>query len=157
MSALAAVLGHRVLVRAAQILVGAMLGWAALGKLGDIPALARDVHHFRLAPIAMENWIAMTLPWIELTAAASLLLGLRARAGSLVAAALLGVFTAAVVLALARGLDIACGCFGTAAASHVGTAKLLENVAWLGLAVVGVLPPRPASRTHLDTGSRARM
>jgi hypothetical protein len=53
------------------------------------------------------------------------------------------IFTAAVSAALARGLSIECGCFGVAGAARVGTAKLLENVAILALAAVGVLKPRP--------------
>ena len=156
MSAMAGFFRHRFVVRAAQLLVGATLAWAALAKLGDLPALARDVHHFRLAPAALENLVAMTLPWIELSVAASLLLGLRARAGAVAAAALLGVFTLAVVLALARRLDIECGCFGAASASRVGAAKLFQNTLWLGLSVLGALAPRPAP-SHLEAGERARM
>lgn len=132
-------------VRAAQLAVGLLLAWAALAKLGDIPALARDVHHFRLVPAAAENLLAVVLPWIELAAALSMLLGIRPRAGALVAAACLAVFTAAVALALARGLNIECGCFGTASASRVGAWKLVSNAGLLGASLVAMLPLRPAA------------
>ena len=132
------------LVRGAQIAVGALLAWAALAKLADLPAFARDVHHFRLMPVAGENLLAIVMPWVELVAGLALLLGMRARAGGLVALGLLALFTAAVGLALARRLDIECGCFGTASASRVGVLKLLENLALLALACLAVLPSRQA-------------
>ena len=49
------------------------------------------------------------------------------------------VFTVAVSLAVARKLDIECGCFGTADASRVGGLKLLENVLLTGAALVASL------------------
>jgi uncharacterized membrane protein YphA (DoxX/SURF4 family) len=142
MRALARPLARRVVVRSAQIVVGVLLAWAALAKLGDIPALARDIHQFRLLPIAGENLLAMVLPWIELTAALSLLLGIRSRAGAVVAASLMAVFTTTVALALVRGLSIECGCFGTASAWRIGTAKLFENLAILAVAAVAILGPQ---------------
>ena len=45
-----------------------------------------------------------------------------------------------------RGLDIECGCFGTSDASRVGTAKLIENVGLLALAVIASLAPEPPAR-----------
>jgi len=136
-------------VRTAQLAVGILLGWAALAKLGDIPALAAQIHHFRILPAGGENALAIVLPWIELAAAVSLVLGIRARAGAVVAAGLLILFTAAVGLALSRGLDVACGCFGSAGATPAGGAKLLVNLGMLALAVTGALgaraPEGPAS------------
>lgn len=134
-------LAQRAVVRAAQVAVGLVLAWAALAKMGDIPALARDIHNFRIVPVAGENLLAVVLPWVELTTALSLLLGVRPRAGAVVAAGFMVVFTAAVGLALARGLSIECGCFGTAGAWRIGTAKLLENVGVLAVAAVGTLGP----------------
>jgi uncharacterized membrane protein YphA (DoxX/SURF4 family) len=140
------VLAHRHVVRAAQLLAGILLAWTALAKLGDIPALARDVHNFRLVPVVTEHLLAIVLPWIELIAGLSLLLGIRARAGAVVATSLMFVFTAAVVLAMARGLNIECGCFGTAGAWRVGPAKLVENMAILAVSSVGTLH-KPRSKT----------
>lgn len=143
MSRIRAVLGLPAVVRSAQLAVGVLLGWAALGKLGDLPSLARDIHNFRLVPIAAENLVAAVLPWIELITALSLLLGIRARAGALVAVAAVLAFTAAVALALARGLNVECGCFGAASASRVGGVKLLQN---LGLLVVAGIAFAPGGR-----------
>jgi len=137
-----ALLRHPTTVRLAQIVSGIILGWAALAKLGDLPAFAQQVHHFRILPAFAENLIAMTLPWVELMAALSLLLGIRARAGAIVTASLLAIFTLAVIAAVARGLDFECGCFGTSNASRVGLTKVFENLGVLAVALVACMEPR---------------
>ena len=137
MTTLGRLLARPGVVRAAQLVVGLLLAWAAIAKLGDLPAFARQIHNFRILPVAGENPLAIVLPWIELTAALALVLGIRPRAGAFVAGGLLLVFTAAVALAVARGLSIECGCFGTASAMRTGAAKLLENFGLLAVMAVG--------------------
>ena len=64
-------LRHPGAIRAAQIVLGILFGWAALAKLADLSAFALQVHNFRLLPIAAENLVAMLLPWVELVAGAN--------------------------------------------------------------------------------------
>jgi len=135
-------LASRSVVRLAQIAVGVLMGWAALAKLGDVASLAREIHNFRIVPVPVENLLAMVLPWVELTAALSLLLGIRARAGAVVSAGLLAVFTAAVALAVARGLNVECGCFGTGGSMRTGGAKLVANLGILALVFLAMAEPR---------------
>lgn len=138
-------INHRLTVRACQIAIGAILAGAGLAKIGDLASFAIQIHNFRLLPIPLENLVTMTLPWIEVVAALALILGIRARAGGLVAAALMALFTLAVFVALVRGLDIECGCFGTSDASRVGIVKVLQNCGMLALAVIGSLRPAAPS------------
>lgn len=142
MSGLKSFLLDRRTVRASQILIGALFAVAALAKLGDLHAFAEQIHNFRLVPWGLENLAAMSLPWIELIAAMALVFGVRARAGGLVAATLVALFTLAVLIAMGRGLDIECGCFGTGDATRVGLLKVLENAAMLALALTASLRPR---------------
>ena len=125
--------------RGAQLLLGLLFLAAALAKIVDVASLAREVHNFRLVPFWSEHLVAMTLPWIELVAGLGLVLGIRARAGAWVAGVLLLAFTFGIVLAMARGLNFQCGCFGTADSTRVGWAKLAENLGMLALAAVGSL------------------
>ncbi len=125
-------------VRGCQILIGLIFAWAALAKLGDLPAFAQDIHNFRLVPVATENLVAVTLPWIELVAALAALLNVRARAGSVILTLLLAVFTAAVALAMMRGLSFECGCFGKDDTTSVGVVKLLQNVGMLAVAAIAM-------------------
>jgi len=85
--------------------------------------------------------VAMTLPWVELMAALSLVLGVRPRSGGIVVSVLLAAFTLGVIAAVARGLDFECGCFGTSDASRVGLAKILQNLAMLGVALLASSRP----------------
>lgn len=122
-----------------RLAVGLVFVAAALPKISDPGSFATQVHHYRLVPFGLENLVAITLPWVELLVALALVLRIHARSAAVLAAALMTAFTAAVGLAVARQLDIECGCFGTADATHVGTAKLLENAALLGVACLAAL------------------
>ena len=128
--------------RGAQLALGLLFVLAALAKIVDSASLAREVHNFHLVPFWSEHLVAITLPWVELTAGLALVLGIRARAGAWVTGALLAAFTVGVALAMARGLNFECGCFGTAGGTRVGWAKLGENLGMLALAAAGSLRPR---------------
>jgi len=80
----------------------------------------------------------------------ALVLGVRPRAGAWVAGVLLAGFTVGVALAMARGLNFTCGCFGTADATRIGWAKLAENLGMLALAALGSSRAREPPRrwTH---------
>ena len=134
------------ILRAAQILTGILFLGAGLSKLGDLAAFAAQVHNYRLLPVWSENLAAMTLPWIEVLAGLALIFRVRPRAGAAVATALLAVFTLAVGVAWARGLDFECGCFGKASASRIGLSKMLENAAWLVVSCVATLRARAGGR-----------
>jgi len=141
-TALRRLLRHRATVLLCQIAIGLVFLAAALPKIGDSFAFARQIHNYRLVPAELVNLLAITLPWIELVTALAILLRFRARAGAIVAAGLMVLFLGAVGSAVARGLDIECGCFGTSDAAKVGFAKLAENVGLLLLALGGSLRPR---------------
>ena len=138
-TAVARVISHPVLIRVCRIGIGLVMLAAALGKIGDPAAFATQIHHFRLIPIGAENLIAIVLPWVELIAGLTLVLGVHARSGAWLSSAMMVVFTLAVGAAVARGLDIECGCFGTADATHVGGMKLAENLLFTGAALVASL------------------
>jgi len=142
MSPIARFLTSPGVVRLFRIGVGLVMLAAALAKIGDTAAFATQIHHYRLIPPAADNLLAVTLPWVELLAGLALVLGVRARSGAWLAAAMMIVFTLAVSQAVARGLDIECGCFGTADAGRVGATKLLENLALTGAAVIASLRAR---------------
>lgn len=142
MSPLARTLAHPAALRIARTALGLVLLVAALGKIGDPAAFAGQVENYRLAPLWSVNLIAMSLPWIELLAGLALVLGVRPRAGAVVALLCMAVFTVAVGSAWARGLDFECGCFGKASAATVGARKFTENVGLTLLAAIAALRAR---------------
>jgi len=129
-------------IRVSQIAIGVLMAWAGMAKIGDLRGFAEQLHNFRMMPVPIENLIAISLPWIELVAALALIFGVRARAGALLAGALLATFTVAVLVAMLRGLDIECGCFGTHDATRVGWVKIGQNRAMRALAWVGSIRGR---------------
>lgn len=141
MTALVRALSHRWLVLLCQVAIALLFLFAAVTKIGETSLFASQIHHYRVLPFGLENLVAITLPWIELLAALAILLRVEPRAGSAVAAGLMGLFLVIVATAVVRGLDIECGCFGTADATHVGVAKLLENTVFFVVAAIGCLRP----------------
>lgn len=125
-------------LRITRITLGLVFLVAALGKIGDLAWFGQQVHNYHLAPSWAENAIAIVMPWVELLAGLALVLGVRARAGAVVAFALMLVFTLAVAAAWARGLDFNCGCFGKAGAARIGLHKFLENSGLTLLAALAV-------------------
>ena len=142
MDALKRFLSHPGTVRCSQILIGTLFATASLAKLGDLHSFAEQVHNFRMLPLGLENLVAMMLPWVELVAGLALIFGIQARSGARIAALLMAAFTVGVLVAMARGLDIECGCFGTGDATRVGFGKVAGNLAMLTLAVVAGLRRR---------------
>jgi len=120
-----------------RLALGGLFIWAALNKIADLNAFAGDVHNFRVLPLAIENLFAMTVPWVELVAGVALVANVAVRASIVVLGGLLVVFLAAIVGALVRNLDIACGCFGTHDAETTGWITLGRDLAFLALAFLG--------------------
>ncbi len=120
-------------------------------KIGDPSTFAVEIHNYQLFP-ALAPALAAALPAVELAIGAAILAGPRAwvRAGALASSALMVVFTVAVGSAVARGINISCGCFG-AGSGPVTPLTVLRDVALL-LASVGLLrlagaePPRTHGR-----------
>jgi uncharacterized membrane protein YphA (DoxX/SURF4 family) len=125
---------------AARLLLGALFLWASATKVPDMAAFAESVANYRIVPPALVPLAAPAVVGVEIVAGISLLANVWARASAWVLAALLAVFTAGLTSALARGIDLACGCFGGNAPATRWT--VLRDVALLALAVFVALTSR---------------
>jgi hypothetical protein len=90
------------------------------------------------------------------------MLGLFTRGSSLLLVFLLCLFTLAAATSIARGLDISCGCFGTASARKVGWSALGEDFIMLGGSLLlYFFPNTPVSietyvhRSQSDSGANS--
>ena len=117
-----------------RLIVGGVFVFAAVIKIFDPLAFAADIGNYRLMPRELLHPVAILLPWVELGAGLLLVLGFWRRASALIITVLCVVFLVAIGQALARGLDIHCGCFGTVAAGRVGLRNLLIDGALLVMA-----------------------
>jgi uncharacterized membrane protein YphA (DoxX/SURF4 family) len=86
-------------------------GWPKAAAPG---AFIRDIWNFQLLPEPWAYWIAAVVPYLEITTGVALITGLQRRGAHVIVGALLLVFLGFHLSAWARGLDISCGCFGTA-------------------------------------------
>lgn len=124
-------LGNKYFIFGIRIVLGFLFILAAIEKIAQPEEFAKAITNYRLVPNAAVNLFAIVLPWVELLAGLSILVGLLTRGSSLILTFLLGVFIVAIGISLARGLDISCGCFGTADARKVGWIALGEDLLML--------------------------
>lgn len=88
---------------------------------------------YRLLPESLVGLVAAVLPWVEIAAGLCLALGLKRRSCLLILSGLLGGFLVVILITLARGLKIDCGC-GLFFQRQVGPAAILEDLLLLAWA-----------------------
>jgi uncharacterized membrane protein YphA (DoxX/SURF4 family) len=106
---------------------------AATLKLADPAAFARDIENYRVVPALVAAAVAVYLPWLEIALGVGLWLPrFRETARVLSLVVLLG-FCGALLSALARGLDIECGCFGSGGPDASASWALARNLVLIAL------------------------
>lgn len=126
-----------------------LAGYSKLfSKLGP-----RDFHGsigaFKLdLPPHIQQIATFATPWVELIAAAALILGFWTRAAALIASVLMAGFIGLYISVLARGINLGeCGCFGDlklVCRGEVGICHILQNGVLLLMALFIL-----ASRRHV--------
>lgn len=129
-----------VLLWSCRLLLAAVYLAAAWPKIADPAGFARSIFNYQLLPDALINPLALFLPWLELFAALALLAVTPLRRGALqLIAAMTVVFIGAIASAMARGIDIDCGCFSTTGEGmRTGWLHLVLDFALLALCVAHV-------------------
>jgi len=124
-------------VLACRLAVGGIFIYASLDKLAHPRAFAEVIHHYRLLPFPLLHPSAHLLPMVEFVTGSALILGLGRRGAALLAGIMTVIFMVAIITALARNLDISCGCFNTDGGHAVGLDLLGRDLVLLLLC----LPP----------------
>ena len=122
-------LSDRRVITLLRIALGVLFIMAALPKIQDPEGFAKSVENYHLLPESAGRALALVLPVLELIAGVLLIVGLFDAGASLLIFLMMVVFTVAVGSALARGLDITCGCFDTEGGKKAGLGKIAENIA----------------------------
>ncbi len=122
------------IVLLASLAFGALFVWSGIAKVKNPISFAEAVRNFRIVGDPVAPALAHFLPWLEVFAGLGTMWE-RTRQGAvaLLTLLLLG-FTVAVASAWVRGLDISCGCFGSAEAMNYPV-KIAQN---LGLVAAGL-------------------
>jgi uncharacterized membrane protein YphA (DoxX/SURF4 family) len=123
--------------------------FAAIEKIALPENFSVSISNYKLLPAEFINILAIIIPWIELVSGLLLLLGISVKENSAIITCFLIVFTIAIIISLFRGLNIDCGCFGTAYGAQIGLLKVGENIL---LIIIGFILIRWDS--HLFTFTR---
>ncbi len=123
----------RALLLAFRLIVAGMFLFAALPKLLDPVTFARDIDNYRMVPDALIGPLALMLPVAEIVIGMALLSGVYARGAALVAGAMLLGFAAGMIQAIARGINLDCGCFGQFAEAQVSWWTVARNLVLFAL------------------------
>jgi uncharacterized membrane protein YphA (DoxX/SURF4 family) len=141
---------------AMRLILGVVLIAAALPKIRDPYAFSINIREYQMIGEQLGRWMAVVLPWLELVVGALLIAGVWVNAASLISGGMMVMFILAVGSAMARGLDIDCGCFGPEHADPVGWGLILRDCAMLfmcGAVFALTLPKKETEPMSDDIGS----
>ena len=108
--------------------MGGIFIYSAVTKIADPVYFAKSLYNYKILPEGSINFFALLIPWLELVIGSLLVLGIFVRESALIGSILMILFIGAIGIAVARGLDIECGCFGTKDGSKVGLIRIIEDL-----------------------------
>lgn len=109
-----------------RLVVAGLFLYAAAIKIVDPQAFATDIRGYEIFPTAATNAMAFLIPWVEVSTAVLLLVGVWRREARWLIICMLAAFTVLKVYALATGHDLNCGCFGDSFMGRI-------SVGWVGV------------------------
>src|SRR5271157_1060787 len=107
--------------RCTRLLLGAIFIAASIDKIAHPVEFAKIVSNYQILPGHTANIVAIVLPWLEAILGLFILCGWWLPGAIVLADLLLLVFFGALAQAIARGIDLRCGCFSTKAAGSPQT------------------------------------
>lgn len=123
----------KILAKLMHLVFGGVFVYAGVSKAWNPQAFLDDVRSFDLLGDPWAAWLAMGLPWLEIFAGLAVITGVLRRGGLLVLNGALVGFLGAIALSWYRGIDIRCGCFGSAEASSNYVELIVRDVLLLAL------------------------
>lgn len=98
------------LQRLLEVLFGGLFIYAGYLKAFHVEEFANAILAYRLVPEILVGGVAAVLPWLELIPGVFLVLGFKPRSCLLIFNFLLAGFLLVLLVTMARGLKIDCGC-----------------------------------------------
>ena len=117
-----------------RVFLGGIFIAAAVPKIADPEAFAISIATYQILPLSLINIKAIALPWAELIAGVLLIVGFRTKAQALVINGMLVMFIVAIYIAMSKGVEAQCGCFGAEAEEAMNGltwSKIIEDLGWL--------------------------
>jgi uncharacterized membrane protein len=120
-----------------RLVYGAMFIYAGAEKMADADTFAAVIFNYQILPAKAVYAAAMLMPAVEIVCGLALCANTLARGASVVLNLLMVGFIGAMGLAMARGLDVTCGCFG-GSGQAVTSATLARDAAFLAVGLVAM-------------------
>ena len=133
------VLNNKYLLFVLRAILAFVFIYAAILKIAEPGDFSQAIANYKILPDISINILGIILPWIEISAGILLLFGVSVKENSVIISGMLLVFIIAIGISLARGLNIDCGCFGTANGDQIGLIKLLQNIGLLAIGIILII------------------
>jgi len=115
----------------ARLFVSGVFIAAGILKLRDYDLTLIAVYQYDLMSWENSGRLAASLPWLEMAGGVGLWIPRLRLGGATLCLGLSALFIAALASAVSRGLDVSCGCFGTADLHVTAMKRLGEDVVLL--------------------------
>jgi len=134
---------------------GALFIFSGVSKLMARAAFVASLHALPFVPLWSVAGVSTILPWVEIGVGSALVMGLLVPYVGGAALALLLVFTLVAIMAVVRGLDVPCSCFGATSGAPLSRRTVARNglFALLLLPLVMTNRPSPVSLDALRSRS----
>jgi len=117
-----------------RLYMGYVFIHASASKIHYPAEFAESLGAYQILPYWAVNFMALFMPWLELTCGLFLILGLKSKVVSSIIASLMVVFIFAILINIIRGAPISCGCFENV--DHpIGWQDIARDVSWLALTI----------------------
>ena len=147
-------LTHPWLAAAFRFYIGGIFIYASVYKINYPAEFADSIASYELVPYWAVGVMAIVMPWMELICGVLVIAGIRPKAAILVLMGLMVLFTVAIVITLAKGVPIGCGCFHSLEDQGISWRTFFRDIAWLALTVHVYLYDR---KLHIENLFLARV
>ena len=113
--------------RSLAVLVGAVFIYSGILKVRDPVGFASDIGNYQMIPWSVGVRLAFYLPWLELLCGCALVFHRFFSGAVAITIGLMLVFIGATAWARMQGIDVSCGCFGSAGKNLTLTWHLVLN------------------------------
>ena len=137
-------MSNKYFVLAIRLVLGVVFIYAAVDKIAEPGKFAQNIYNYRMLPDAFINFMALTMPWLEIICGGLIIAGVFVRGSAFLIAFMLLIFIIAISFALVRGLDISCGCFSQEGGHEVAVDLLIRDIAMFIGAVLVMVYVGPA-------------
>ena len=122
----------------ARVILGIVFIYASWDKITHPAEFSIAIGNYHMFPFGLENIIGLIMPWLELLVGICLIAGIMVDGAAVLSALMMIVFIVAISQALARGIDIECGCYSVSkeGGEKVGFRRLFEDFLYLIMSLI---------------------